>query len=88
MPNNEWWESAEFIDYPGMIFNRPNIPKILAHHRKMIVKEIRGEIKRQYKETRERFAEGKTGNERVNAMVDTILSLPCLKENEWYGNDI
>lgn len=31
-----------------------------------------------YKETRERFAEGKIGNERVNAMVDTILSLLSL----------
>ena len=58
------------------------IDQLLAHHRKMIVKEIREEVKKQYKESRERFAEGKIGNERVNAMVDTVLSLHCLKENE------
>ena len=83
MPNTEWWEKyTERSVEAGNCVDNSDIPELLAEHRKMIVKEIRGEIKKQYKETRERFAEGKTSNERVNAMVDTILSLPCLKENE------
>jgi len=74
--NIEW--TKKFVAWFEEGATQAEIKRILAEHHKMIVKKIRGEIKKQYKETRERFAEGKMGNERVNAMVNTILSPPSL----------
>lgn len=85
MPNTEWWrEFVTHIDYTdeepfGVLSER--IPSLLAHHRKMIVKEIRDEIEK------EEQKQPRTGTEAMfqdtyNEAITRVLSLHCLKENE------
>lgn len=78
MPNTEWWMEKPFCteidDYE--LFGQPashaehRIEAILAHHRELIVKEIRGEIEK----NTDRYKNFET--------MDEILCLPCLQENE------
>ena len=76
MPNSEWWHDHRAETEDGAVLDFVgvgDIPELLAEHRELIVKEIREEI------AKLRFDQG-------NLMLTSIFELPCLKENEWYGN--
>lgn len=94
MPNTEWWKQIVIhpytdnettkiaAEYLNGLLERV-MPRILAHHRKMIVKEIRDEIEK------EEQKQPRTGTEAMfqdtyNEAITRVLSLHCLKENEWY----
>lgn len=85
MPNTEkWYNQGEFTEYlnceisdfkTGRCSDEIEVPEyrieaILAHHRELIVKEIRGEIEK----NTDRYKNFET--------MDEILCLPCLQENE------
>lgn len=102
MPNTEkWYNRDEFTEYlnceirdfkTGNCSDEIEVPEyrieaILAHHRELIVKEIRGEIekmKEEYSREKENVSSSHMQvviKERRFALADA-LDLPCLKENE------
>lgn len=93
MPNTEWYEKKPYMEEIDLYRSDDtscqiyDMPKILAHHRELIVKEIRVEIekmKKEYSLERENISSPNIGfviRERRFVLTD-VLELPCLKENE------
>lgn len=104
MPNTEkWYNRGEFTEYlnceirdfkTGKCSDEIEVPEyrieaILAHHRELIVKEIREEIDGMRKDAINTLKtidvdeyENRAEIKGIINELSCVLSLPCLKENE------
>lgn len=89
MPEQQewWWDKfnesghAAKMEEEGWHLDVKGINKLLVEHRERIIKELRGEIENKTYAT---LGEGVNSYFRIGyfSALDTILSLPCLRENE------
>lgn len=79
-----WWmDDDKFWVKKGKWRVKEDVPSILAHHRELIVKEIREEIEGIWTGTAfSTDLKGSLVNDGFNQAKECVLSLPCLKENE------
>lgn len=85
MPNTEWWmDDDKFWIKKGKWRVKEDVPAILAHHREMIVNEIREKIEKKKEPGHVTVAvAGFTRTNLVNNVLNHVLELPCLKDSRW-----